>query len=66
MFFFWIEAAKIEQDYPQRYPQSPSNDFISTPYDNGSLPKNYGLPTGLYDDVSYLSRWITIHLLIFV
>ncbi|CAF3319930.1 unnamed protein product [Rotaria socialis] len=47
---------KIEQSYPQRYQQSPSHDFLSSPYETSTLPKNYGLSTSLYDDnPDYLS-----------
>ncbi|CAF2102201.1 unnamed protein product [Rotaria magnacalcarata] len=41
---------KIEQSYPQRYQQSPSNDFLLSSYETSTLPKNYGLSTSLYDD----------------
>lgn len=51
--FFSTEANKIEQDYPQRYQQTSSSDFVSPSYDSGTLPKHYGLSTSLYDDVNY-------------
>ncbi len=49
---FNIEPNKIEQEYPQRYQQQSSNDFLPSSYENSTLPKNYGLSTSLYDDVS--------------
>ncbi|CAF3438471.1 unnamed protein product [Rotaria sp. Silwood1] len=56
---------KIEQDYPERYQQSSSNDFLSSSYDAATLPKHYGLPSSLYDDdngfVSTLPRSVNIH-----
>ncbi|CAF2051340.1 unnamed protein product [Rotaria magnacalcarata] len=45
-----IDINKIEQSYPQRYQQSPSNDFLLSSYETSTLPKNYGLSTSLYDD----------------
>jgi hypothetical protein len=52
--FYYIETNKIVQDYPQRYQQSPSNDFSTTSYDTNTLPKHYGLASSPYNDVSYL------------
>ncbi|CAF4182418.1 unnamed protein product [Rotaria sp. Silwood2] len=56
---------KIEQDYQERYQQSSANDYLSSSYDAGTLPKHYGLPSSLYDDdngfVSTLPRSADIH-----
>lgn len=52
LFLSCIEANKLEQEYSQRYQQTPSNDYLSSSYDNGSLPQHYGLSTSLYTDVS--------------
>jgi hypothetical protein len=59
------EPNKIEQEYPQRYQQQSSNDFLSSSYENSTLPKNYGLSTSLYDDErdysSTLPRSVGLH-----
>ena len=53
IYFIAIEANKIEQAYAQRYQQVQNNDFVTTSYDTGTLPKNYGLSSSLYDDVIF-------------
>jgi hypothetical protein len=59
------DANKIEHDHSQRYQQSSPNDFISTSYEAGTLPKHYGLSTSLYDDdrdyASTLPRSVGLH-----
>lgn len=49
-FLFCLEANKLEQEYPQRYQQTSPNEYLSSSYDNGSLPKHYGLYTDVNND----------------
>ncbi|CAF1247045.1 unnamed protein product [Adineta ricciae] len=44
------EGNRIDQEYPHQFQQSTSNDFLTSSYDVGSLPKHYGLSSTIYDD----------------
>ncbi|CAF1089718.1 unnamed protein product [Adineta ricciae] len=44
------EGNRIDQEYPHQFQQSTSNDFLTSAYDVGSLPKHYGLSSTIYDD----------------